>query len=56
VINETYKNRNGHGQGTQMIDNNVQHPGAKGAWKDLQDYTREVQRDFEDIPISKGLT
>jgi hypothetical protein len=24
--------------------------------KDLQDNMREVQHDFEDIPISKGLT
>jgi transposase len=53
---QTYKDRNGYGQGTQVIDRKVQHLGAKGAWKYLQDNTREVQCDFEDIPISIGLT
>jgi hypothetical protein len=56
MINETYKNSNGHIQGTQVIDMKVQHSVAKGAWKDLQDDTRGVQHDFEDVPISKGPT
>jgi hypothetical protein len=56
MTNETHKDSKGHGQGTQVIDRKVQHLVAKGAWKDLQDDTRGVQRDFEDIPISKGPT
>jgi hypothetical protein len=56
MINKTYNDSNGHDQGTQVIDKKVRRSEAKGAWKDLQDDTRKVQHDFEDIPISERPT
>jgi hypothetical protein len=56
VINEIYEDSKGHGLGTQVIDKKVRHSVTKGEWKDLQDDRREVQHDFEDIPISKRPT
>jgi hypothetical protein len=56
MINKTYKVRNGHGRGNQVIDRKIQHLVASGAWKDLQDNKKEVRRDFKAIPISERPT
>jgi uncharacterized protein (UPF0335 family) len=56
VINETYKDSKGHGWGTQVIDRKVWYSVTKGEWKDLQDDTKEVEHDFEDIPILERQT
>jgi hypothetical protein len=56
VINETYKDSKRQGRGAQVIDEQARYSVAKGTWKDFQDNLREVQHDFDDIPISERAT
>jgi hypothetical protein len=56
MINKTYKVKNVHDRGNQVIDRKIQHSIASGAWKDLQDDKKKVWRDFNAIPILERPT